>query len=137
MQQLIKKSQLRRGNTFTKLLLGLYTLFLFAVTLLPSDMIEAEERDWLPKIFLKNGDKVVHFILFFIFTYLLYRSAVVKSYVSLILFSFFIGVLIELLQYFTHQGRSFDLLDILANTIGTLIMVLFLFLIKKDKIRIK
>lgn len=130
MQQLIKKSQLRRGSTFTKLLLGLYTLFLFAVTLLPSDIVKAE-RDWLPEIFLKNGDKVVHFTLFFIFTYLLYQSAMVKSYVGLVLLPFFVGILIELLQYFTHQGRSFDLLDILANTIGILIMVLFLFFIKK------
>ncbi|MFV0305568.1 MAG: VanZ family protein [Moheibacter sp.] len=131
MQQLIKKSQLRRGSTFTKLLLGLYTLFLFVVTLLPSDIVKAEERDWLPEIFLKNGDKVVHFTLFFIFTYLLYQSAMVKSYVGLVLLPFFVGILIELLQYFTHQGRSFDLLDILANTIGILIMVLFLFFIKK------
>ncbi len=33
---------------------------------------------------------------------------------------FFLGVLLESLQYFLHQGRSFDLFDVLANSLGVI-----------------
>ena len=45
-------------------------------------------------------------------------------YYLIILFSIGWGVIMEVFQLLMHMGRSFDIYDILGNSIGTLIGVL-------------
>lgn len=44
-----------------------------------------------------------------------------KWYYAVIFFAIGWGVIMEIFQFLMHMGRSFELYDILANSIGTLI----------------
>lgn len=81
----------------------------------------------IPKVGLKNIDKVVHMVMYFIlssfmllgFGNLKHKSIFVKSIP--ILMSFFCSFLIEILQEYTTSSRLFEINDILANGIGCVI----------------
>lgn len=81
----------------------------------------------IPKLGIKNIDKLVHAFMYFIlssfmllgFGNLKHRSIFVKSIP--ILMSLFCSFLIELLQEYTTSSRLFEINDILANGIGCLI----------------
>lgn len=124
---LIKKLQRKKGTTESKVVFILYTLFLFTVTLLPLDVIGSEEKDWLSKISFKNQDKLVHLLLFFVFTFFLYFSRTVERFSTLFILSVSTGILIEILQFLTAQGRTFDPMDIVADSIGSGLMVALLY----------
>lgn len=89
------------------------------VSLLPGEEI--------PKVGIKNVDKLVHAVMYFIlssfmllgFGNLKHRSIFVKSIPILV--SFFCSFLIELLQEYTTSTRLFEIFDILANGIGCVI----------------
>jgi VanZ family protein len=76
-----------------------------------------------PKVPLFDGiDKVVHFLMYFIFsllacwaikTELNYRRLFV-----VILSTIGWGIFMEIMQFSMHLGRSFDIYDILANSVG-------------------
>jgi VanZ family protein len=71
-------------------------------------------------------DKLLHFVLYFVlvFSWLLTyqtRSKLSTSKSSIIiLLSIGYGILIEILQAVSHTGRSYELDDIIANTIGVI-----------------
>lgn len=101
-------------------IIAIVLLILIAyVSLLPSQEI--------PKVGLKNIDKIIHAFMYFIlssfmllgFGNLKHRSIFVKSIP--ILMSFFCSFLIEILQEYTTSTRLFEIFDILANGIGCLI----------------
>lgn len=128
MQQLTKKLLDKKGTTLAKVLFGVYSLSLLVITLMPTVVFKSKEGSWLSTINFRNGDKVVHAALFFIFTLLLFYSAYVSEKFRLILIPVLVGIGIEIAQFATGWGRTFDLFDILANTIGTFIAF---FLIQK------
>lgn len=77
------------------------------------------ESSNIPKINFQYKDKVVHFVFYFLYVYfwfLVYKN--IKYLFAIIVTAIVFGVVIEILQYYTTLTRSFDLLDILANTIG-------------------
>lgn len=71
-------------------------------------------------------DKVVHFGLYFVLVCLwltvLYARHTLKrkNHLIIVLLSIGYGILIELIQAISHTGRSYELDDIIANTIGAL-----------------
>jgi VanZ family protein len=77
-------------------------------------------------------DKLVHFgmygsLSFFIFKGFFVENSVKALAIACIL-SFFYGFIVEFLQYFLTTTRMFDVFDIFANGIGTIISYL---LVKK------
>jgi VanZ family protein len=85
----------------------------------------------LPKLSLfQHTDKLVHFIFFAIFTYLWIW---VKPYKKPIILAFAIayGILLECYQLLFVKGRSFDFWDIVADSIGAIIV--YLCIIKTTK----
>jgi VanZ family protein len=79
-------------------------------------------------------DKLVHFTLFFVLSWLLVKSFTIQtSYPSLkvntiskaFFLSFIYGFTLEFLQYFVPD-RNFDVLDIVANTAGTFFPLFFM-----------
>ena len=54
-------------------------------------------------------------------------------YYLIILFSISWGAIMEIFQFLMHLGRSFDLYDIISNSIGTLIGVLIYILMAQMK----
>lgn len=116
----IRKLPPERGLGFFKLLFCVYTSLLFLFTLLPIDLIQSESSGWFEKFSFDNQDKVVHFLLFFIFTLLFFFSAFTRRNFLIWLVPLLTGILIEILQQLTGWGRTFDVFDILANAIGIL-----------------
>ena len=84
---------------------------------------------------IKHSDKIIHAGIYFVFTILWcfyfclkstknkwFKDAIVKS----IVLAFSFGILIELLQEVSNNGRSGDLYDVLANSAGILVAFLIL-----------
>ncbi len=106
----------------------LYTTALAAVCLI--------KLNNLPNIGVSFGDKIFHLLAYLVLTFLwvntfIYKfkfkkeSAIVYAGVFCIAF----GIIIEVLQGSVTSYRSSDIYDVVANTLGVLIMVL-IFVIK-------
>ena len=75
----------------------------------------------------KHFDKIVHFILYLIFTVTLYRVILLQTYrtksinlLITVLIAVFYGLLMESFQYIFTDDRSPEFLDALANTLGSI-----------------
>lgn len=71
-------------------------------------------------------DKIAHLIFYLIFSFLwsmnFRKRNVEKKYV--LIFSISFGVLMEILQLYLFNGRSFEFYDIIANILGSIIGVI-------------
>jgi VanZ family protein len=74
-------------------------------------------------------DKIVHFTMYFIFALFLmsgfsrqYKKTSAKAYIFSFILSFLLGVLIEFIQ--EKIGRSYDMYDMIANTVGVIVSLL-------------
>lgn len=122
MQQLIRNLLDKQGGMVYKIIFVLYTIFLFTVTLMPLDILDSGQDKWFTFFEFQDKDKFVHTVLFCIFAGLIYLALNLPK-ISMLIISLLTGVLIEILQYVMGCGRTFDLLDVLADAIGTLIML--------------
>lgn len=86
----------------------------------------------LPASSLLSFDKVIHVGIYFVFSVLLFYGIIKqgaslnkRQHISLItiLIASLLGLSMEVLQYTGNAGRSFEMLDILANIIGSLLGV--------------
>ncbi len=94
-------------------------------------VIPSDGESWMSKISIENGDKAVHFVLFFIFTFLGFASQYFKKNYQILLIPILLGLFIEILQHFLGWGRTFDGWDLVANVLGTFTAY---FLIRKFKL---
>lgn len=129
MQQPIKNSLAAKNFVFFRGLFYSYTVLLFVVTLIPVNMFRGEGESWLNFLAFSHSDKLIHFLLFFILTCLLRWSYVFLRKYRYFLIPVVIGVSIEFLQHFMTVGRTFDIWDVVANTLGT--ATAFLFIMKR------
>lgn len=82
----------------------------------------------LKQITIPNFDKVVHVFFHFVFTTLWFlffkkkfeSSSNYRALMVSVVFSFFFGIIIELLQQYFTTTRTGDVLDIVANLFGAL-----------------
>ncbi|WP_368502021.1 VanZ family protein [Capnocytophaga sp.] len=98
----------------------------------------ANEVSDLPRI--PHLDKLAHFTFYFVFTILFfltlkYECKYVKKVVYFYTFSFIaaflLGISLEVLQKITTSTRSGEFLDVLFNTFGTVVALLFVKIIDK------
>ena len=106
----------------------IWTAFIFSACLIPG-------RD-IPNVAIPLIDKWVHFIIFGGFTFLwlcVYQSTNLKKRIFMFFMAVLTGYIVELLQGSgITSGRSYDLMDVLADSIGgALGVILFYFLNKK------
>ena len=74
----------------------------------------------------ENSDKIIHFLLYFILTFLCIKSVQMislKKYLIISISCFIYGTIIEVFQELFTQTRKADALDVLANTLGILVAV--------------
>ena len=110
-----------------------YTIFVYVISLVKVQVPV--------KISIRNLDKVVHFGIYFIFTLIWFgffsgldlKKNILKEVLKASLLAFFVGISIELLQEFLRKSRFGDVYDVLANSLGILMAVVFLYQIKKYK----
>lgn len=109
--------------------------FVVVVTL---SLMPGDSTPDLPRI--PYLDKVVHFTFYFVFTVLFfltlkYECKCVKKlayiYAISALFAFLLGISVELLQKTITTTRSGDVYDVLFNTFGTVVALLFVTIINK------
>lgn len=103
---------------FRVLLLVIYVGCIALLSLLPPND--------LPKIqYIPGLDKMVHFMMYFIFSMLFCWT--LRTETHFLRFSFVVlstigwGIFMETIQLTMHMGRSFSWYDILANTLGSFI----------------
>jgi len=108
----------------------LYTLALLIVCLI--------KLNKLPKIGVTFGDKVFHVLAYALLSFLWYNTFIYtiklkeqRALLQATVFSVIFGIIIEVLQEALTTFRTFDLNDVLANTIGVFFTVL-LVLTKKN-----
>jgi len=110
-----------------------WTLFIIYACL--TKAADIPQASWLD---IPNKDKIVHFTFYFIFTLLWVRvigqnsrftSKQIRLYVFLA--AAFFGGIIEMCQGLFTTERSPDILDALANAIGSAISVIILWLLEK------
>ena len=94
----------------------------------------------LPSFGVSETDKYVHFIFHFVFTLLWSRYMWLSSHVlklvtvaRVVFMSFCFGITIEFLQETITTTRHADVLDVFANSIGSLAAFLVFLLIAKYK----
>lgn len=87
-----------------------------------------------------QSDKLLHALAYFVFTGLWFLSLRVtynlnnrKNFICIFMLSFVFGILIEVLQEELTTYRQADVLDVVANIIGTVLAIITLKLIFKDR----
>ncbi len=81
------------------------------------------KTDGLPRFRLPHFDKIVHFSMYFIYTFLLlFESKTynkLKTYFIIIVYTICFGIIMEVLQSYTSY-RSSDVYDALFNSLGSI-----------------
>jgi VanZ family protein len=77
----------------------------------------------LPTVSIKNIDKIIHFVFYFVFVFLWIKSIKPISmyyFLIVVVIAIIIGISIEFLQEKFTQNRIFDWYDIIANSLGAI-----------------
>ena len=97
-----------------------------------------------PSYGVSGADKYVHFTLHFVFTllwgfyfWLKLDEIIIPKIARVVLLSLCYGIVIEILQEIATNTRHADIFDVLANSAGATIALLFFVLIKKRKFKEK
>ena len=108
-----------------------WSLFILIICLLPGNN--------LPKnTFLENiyFDKIIHVFLYtvlFVLVFLGANKTIKYSFFVAFIYSFFYGVLVELIQHYLIEDRYGDINDVFANFIGVIFGIIFVKIKKKYK----
>ena len=99
--------------------------FLWMSIILYLSFFTAVDPEGLPMF--ENQDKVGHFIFYAIFTSILIKTFSVEliknlPIVSAIIFAFFFGAVVEILQHYATEERFGSIWDLIFNTLGILII---------------
>ncbi|MDB4107569.1 VanZ family protein [Bacteroidia bacterium] len=116
---------------------GIWTAFIASSCLLPASAFNEFSFDSIFEL-----DKLIHLTLYFVLIILWSlaigkQSLENKKKLSLLLYVVLFGVIIEVLQSSMSLGRHYDIEDIIANTIGSIIGVLLIPFVHNKKPLIK
>ena len=111
-----------------------YSLALATICLIPLKK--------LPDIGVSFADKIFHSLTYVILAFLWFYSLVfhfktskIKSIIYASIISIFFGIIIEILQGTLTKTRQADFLDILANSLGVLLVALLLLLKNRNTVK--
>ncbi len=125
-----------------KFLLAALVWTVFVTYLCLTDATNIPKVSWLH---IQNKDKIVHFTFYFVFTFLWVNAlkqydkfTPKKARIYIFIVAFIFGIIIEICQGILGKGRSADVIDVLANTSGSALSILVLWLLerRKDKINV-
>jgi VanZ family protein len=107
----------------------LWTIFIASSCLLPAAAFRSFSFDTLLEL-----DKVIHFVLYAVFILLwalTIRDVSMKQKIGLLLIGVTYGILIEVLQSTMALGRSYDIGDIVSNTVGCIVGVILITFVQR------
>jgi VanZ family protein len=120
-----------------KFLLAAITWTVLVAYLCLTNAANIPKVSWLH---IQNKDKIVHFTFYFVFTFLWVNTlkqnnnfSPRKARVYIFIAAFIFGVIIEICQGIIGKGRSADIIDVLANTSGSALSILMIWLLEKRK----
>jgi len=100
----------------------LYTGCIAALSLLPP-------QDFPSVPLFEGADKIVHFFMYFIFSFLLCWALKIESkfqrWVLVLPIGIGWGIFMEYTQLSMHMGRSFSWYDVMANSFGVMVGIVF------------
>lgn len=100
-------------------------------------MVSSDSLDGMDVVEIPNKDKVVHFAFYYVFTvfwFLCLREKYGAKTKAIVFFlAVLYGGLIEICQLLFTSGRSADVLDVAANTLGSAAGILTIWLFVKIK----
>jgi VanZ family protein len=82
----------------------------------------------LATISIKNIDKIIHFVFYFVFVFLWIKgikNTSIHYSLMVVVLAIFLGISIEFLQKYCTQKRTFDWYDIVANSFGAISSFIF------------
>jgi len=129
--RLVFKNFLKPNSLIKKIILFLYIALITTMSILPASDI--------PKLkTFPYFDKMVHIIMYAGLSYLmlwnLSENSSKRKYLGTFCFVFGWGFLMEIIQGISNMGRSFELIDIIANTSGIILgFITWVFLTKYVK----
>ena len=101
----------------------LWTIAIFILLILPGSSFPKE--NWFGKIYLDKWIHIFLFACFVLFWSLAFTHQSIlqrkKTLIKLLLVGVLFGVMMEVVQHFWVKGRSFELKDILADSLGCLL----------------
>lgn len=114
-------------------------LWIFVIIFLSVSSTDELSESWFSLDF-PHADKLVHFVMYMVLTYLLLRSLAKENLLAsrkwlavIILIPIILGILMEFIQGQYLVERNFELLDIIANISGTLIACIFYKIFNKKR----
>ena len=117
---------------------NIFTLFFFSLIVIGCFI----PGNNLPKSRVENLDKVLHSILFFLFSFsaiigFIKQSQFPKIHFDAVKYAVGIGAILaiitEVIQHFIIPRRSFDVFDILADLVGIILAFCFFLYVRGDK----
>ncbi len=111
------------GHNLFKTIAVIWTLLIFYLCL--------NDASDLPIVSIKNIDKIIHFVFYFVFVFLWIKSInpiSIYYFLMVVIVAIILGISIEFLQEKFTQNRVFDWYDIIANSMGAItsfIIVIF------------
>ena len=108
-----------------------WSLFILIICLLPGNNLP--KNTFLEDIYF---DKIIHVFLYmvlFILVFLGANKTTKYSFFGTFIYSFFYGVLVELIQHYLIEDRYGDINDVFANFVGVIFGIIFVKIKKKYK----
>ena len=108
----------------------IWCLIIFVGSIFPSSNIQGVEI----------SDKLIHFVFYAVFSFFLFLlshnvnfglNTLIKKWTFVITIGTLLGLIIEWIQYDLIPSRSGEWLDLLANSIGLITMLIFMCLFKR------
>ncbi len=107
----------------------LYLALIWTFSVLIASLISMKN---MPKIEVPGKDKTIHFIFYSVLTFLWYlalqkkyKNKALKYIIALAVIIY--GIIIEVLQGALTQNREMDFYDVMANSGGALLALIFIF----------
>lgn len=120
----ITKRLLQVKKSYVLIMAMLWLILVTVACLVPVGIVRDVEPDF------KISDKIAHGFFYFVNTILcflyFYKPDLKSILLKVSLFSFFYGIIIEVLQLVLPFGRSAEFTDVLANAAGILLAVLLI-----------
>ena len=117
-----------------------YLVFFWTIVIIVVCSIPGKEIPQTPFINIPHFDKIVHAGLYFVLSLFSVRSFKQLSlivlrqhpYMSSVIYAILLGVFVEIIQHYYIPNRAGEVLDALANTVGSILAVSILFFKEKN-----
>lgn len=103
-----------------KILLAIWMIIVLVLSTMPSSAVSKASFLGIP-----NLDKIAHFVMYFIFALLASLAFKLTNW-QIFFLVFCYGLLMECVQHYFLTNRYFEIFDIIANIIGTIVGIMLI-----------